>query len=804
MGKVHLIGNAHLDPAWLWHWQEGYSEVLATFRSALDRIKEYNEFIFTCAGAVYYKWVEETDPAMFEEIRAAVKGGKWVIVGGWWIQPDCNAPSGEAFARHALYSQRYFKEKFGVTAEVGYNVDSFGHNGMLPQILKKSGMSAYVYMRPMDNEKEYPFEQRTFMWRGADGSELPAFRIPQSYAANLFDDLEKKVKSHEELSELTEQPIMCFYGVGNHGGGPTIQNIELLDDLKKHNENYTYSSPNGFFVDVERNALPVLSGDLQHHASGCYTAVMEIKELNRKSEALLCSAEKFNSLAVLNGFGKTESTAAVWQEVMFDQFHDILGGCCIRAALQDAVRSFGGAHNAASQMLNRAVQALAWNIDTSKGLDCNWNRRGYRTVEQNDLGVPFIVFNPNSWAVSQAVDTSSEYASVTDDDGNAVAGQIIRSTVTNEATDKRCLRFVAEVPAFGWRVYWVYGSKRHKYELKNTVKVSENEIENNWLKIRLENGRLAGIFDKISGRELLRGVVSATVIDEEHCDTWAHGVMSFDRIIGEFSDWKADIVESGDVCATVRLKGCYNSSYIEIFCTLYSQLEGLRLSFKVDWREQHKMLKLAFPTVLENGVDTCGIPYGFITRTANGKEQPMQNFVCVREGDAGLGISTDTRAAYDLKNGVLRITALRSPIFADHFGERDDRCEFTEQGEHFFELTVRPVGADITALYRAALEYNEPLVTVSGTYHKGALPTEKGMISVSEQNITVTVLKKAEDNSGDHILRCHETAGKSTEAYIELPMLGATIRASFMPQEIKTFRINGKAIYETDMLEDRL
>ena len=134
--KVHLIGNAHIDPVWLWRWQAGYAEIKATFRSALDRMKEFPDFIFTSACAAYYKWVEENAPEMFEEIKQRITEGRWVIVGGWWLQPDCNIPSGESFVRQGLYSQRYFNEKFGIMAKTGYNVDSFGHNGMLPQILK--------------------------------------------------------------------------------------------------------------------------------------------------------------------------------------------------------------------------------------------------------------------------------------------------------------------------------------------------------------------------------------------------------------------------------------------------------------------------------------------------------------------------------------------------------------------------------------------------------------------------------------------------------------------------------------------
>ncbi|HET7830963.1 MAG TPA: hypothetical protein VFL03_15475, partial [Candidatus Limnocylindrales bacterium] len=153
---LHMIGNAHIDPVWLWQWPEGYQEVRATFRSALDRMNEYPEFRFTANSAAYYAWVKEIDPAMFEEIRERVAEGRWAVVGGWWVEPDCNIPSGESFVRHALYSQRWFEAELGVMATVGYNVDPFGHNGMLPQLLRRAGMDSYVFMRPGPHEKRLP------------------------------------------------------------------------------------------------------------------------------------------------------------------------------------------------------------------------------------------------------------------------------------------------------------------------------------------------------------------------------------------------------------------------------------------------------------------------------------------------------------------------------------------------------------------------------------------------------------------------------------------------------------------------
>src|SRR5689334_1685032 len=110
---LHLIGNSHIDPVWLWQWPEGYQEIRATFRSALDRMREYPEFIFTCDSVAYYEWVAEIDPDMFEEIKARVAEGRWEIVGGWWVEPDCNLPSGESFVRQGLLGQRFFLEHFG-------------------------------------------------------------------------------------------------------------------------------------------------------------------------------------------------------------------------------------------------------------------------------------------------------------------------------------------------------------------------------------------------------------------------------------------------------------------------------------------------------------------------------------------------------------------------------------------------------------------------------------------------------------------------------------------------------------------
>lgn len=800
--KIYFIGNAHLDPVWLWRWQEGYAEVMATFRSALDRIKEYDDFIFTCAGALYYKWIEQTDPNMFEEIKQAVVRGKWVIVGGWWIQPDCNAPSGDSFARHALYSQRYFEEKFGVTATVGYNVDSFGHSGMLPQILKNSGMDSYVFMRPMPNEKAYPFKENAFIWRSADGSEVTTYRIPESYCTNLFDSIEEKTERHIELAKETSQPIMCFYGVGNHGGGPTKKNIDTIHGImEKKGKGLKLSSPNEYFDSLKGIQLPVLEGDLQHHASGCYSAIMAVKKGAAAAVSKAFAAESINLIASELLVEKPEKLDAEWEKIMFNQFHDIMGGCCIRPALEDAVEELASAKNGAEHILNRARQAIAWNIDTSKGEDISLSRPGRWTCEQDGRGVPLVVFNPNAYEVTAPVFLAHNFASIEDNEGNSIACQNIRNTLTVETASQNISAcFVAKIPAMGWRLFWGYGEKKSTAKPEGILSVSRKCIENDWLKVTVKSGRISSIFDKRNGRELLKSSVRALVMDEEKCDTWMHDVFSYEKLAGEFSFSDISITESGDVCCRLRVKGKYKASKLILDITLYRELPELYVKVKVDWREKHKALKICFPTVFEKGTDICGIPFGSIKRSANGKEQPMQRFVAVSEGNCGFSVATDSRTAYDCKNGLIRITALRSPIFADHYGIRDAISEFSEQGEQEFSFAVSPFEGDVAKLSQLSELMLSPVDVIAGTYHGGKLPAEMSALSVSEKNIQVTALKRAEDENG-YILRCYETDGKPVTASFSSSLLSAQWSASFGAHQIKSFHISSEGVAEVDFLE---
>lgn len=799
---VHMIGNAHLDPVWLWQWQEGFQEVKATFKSALDRIREYPDFVFTNSSAAYYEWVENNDPEMFEEIKQRIKEGRWIIVGGWWVQPDCNIPSGESFVRQALYAQHYFKDKFGVTAEVGYNVDSFGHNGMLPQILKKCGLSRYTFLRPGPHEKGIP--NGLFLWESLDGTKITAFRIPYEY-----NSWGKELSNHVKrcAAEMKEpfNEIMCFYGVGNHGGGPTKENIESIQEL---NERFNYmdlkfSSPNEFFKEVEAKNynLPVVHGDLLHHASGCYAAHSGIKKWNRKAENRLLTAEKYAVVAdILTGQPYPKDYKLAWTNVLFNQFHDIMAGTSIEQAYDDARDMYGEAMSIAGRGLNYAIQSLSWNID----------------IDQVEGMKPIVVFNPHSFSSRINVELESSLVKdgfiLVDEIGVQIPLQMVRSSATAQGRCK--ISFIVDLPPLGYRVYRIIKqqSKINEEMVEATNLVMENK--NYRLEFDEETGFIKSLHKKDNNTELLAGPSARPVVIEDNSDTWSHNIRRYDKEVGVFKVKNIKRIEYGPVKSTIRVVSEYGSSRIVQDFTMYNELDTIDVKVTVNWHEKFKVLKLKFNTNIIFRKGTFEIPYGHVERELDGEEYPMQNWMDITgsvPGSSdlvGISILNDGKYSYDVLNREIGFTVLRSPIYAHHdplIPDPEGEYSFIDQGVQQFTYTILPHngGWEDAGTVRKAMELNQPPITIIETYHKGNLPQKDSFMSIDAENIVLSTMKQAEDND-DIILRLYETSRRSTTAVISLPKLDREIKASFRPCEIKTFRIPRdieRPIIETNMLE---
>lgn len=810
--ELFMIGNAHLDPVWLWRWTEGYQEARATLASAVTLIDENPDYVFTLDQIVLLEWVKESDPQLFEQVRRCVAAGRLEIVGGWWVEPDCNMPNGESFARQGLIAQRFLMEHFGITATVGCNVDPFGHNLMLPQILSKQGMTGYCFLRPAPHERRLP--SSAFWWESPDGSKVLAYRIPHEYCGPSGDIAYHVEKEINQLSPDIDD-AMVFYGVGNHGGGPTRENLRSIAELNQRGTfgRLTPSTPSRYFAHLRQQGaeLPVWRSDLQMHAPGCYSAQSDIKALNRRSEQALLAAERYAVLAA--HIARTPYPAAellhAWKQLLFNQFHDILPGSAIASAFTDAVQQHGEVQSIAARITNRSVQNIARLVN----------------VPSQDGTQPILVFNPHPWTLATTIEVEvtlhGDAAHIVDDDNAVVTSQSVRpaATISHVFGDRirRRLAFDVSVPPMGHRLYRVIPSEKAGRDSR--LQAGEHTLENEFLSVEVDaaTGRLSRLLDKRTGVDLVAGSGGPhTVVSDDPSDTWGHRVISY---VGEgkpFHPTRIRLTEQGPVRATIRVESAFqDSSLIEEF-TLTAAHPILQVKVTLGWQEKCQLLKLRFPTNLQDPVATYEVPFGHLVRPTDSTEYPGQAWVdvsgSVQNIPAGLTVINDAKYAYDVTGSDLGITAARSPVYAWHDPkdlDDDGIYDYQDQGRQQFTYQLVPHAGDWqqAEIPRRTAELLMAPTVMFESFHPGPLPSTDSNISVDDTNIQITAVKAAEDDLTQLILRAVETSGRPRRAEICLPILGRSITADFTAFEIKTLLISADhniPAIETDLVERAL
>jgi alpha-mannosidase len=825
---LQMVGNAHIDPVWLWQWPEGLAEVRATFRSALDRMTEYPDFIFTAGSAAYYEWVERADRAMFEEIRRRVEEGRWELVGGWWVEPDCNLPGGESFVRQALLGQRYFASRFGRTATTGYNPDSFGHAATLPQILGRAGLEQYVFMRPQPHELELPAE--VFWWEGPDGSRVLAARIPHEYCG-------PRGALHEYVeTALTKLPVgwqesLLFYGVGNHGGGPTRENIDSLLDLDARAEaeglgtlrpRLRLSSPDRFFARIRAALeageleLPVWRGELQHHARGCYAAHSGVKRWDRSAEAALLTAEALTALDPGRDSGEAPASGfeQAWRNVAFNQFHDILAGTAIQPAYDDARDTYGESMAIAGRATHLAVQRIARRID----------------LPVDPQTRPIVVLNPHAWTVTATVEL--EVGGLKDDDvllddqDRSVPWQRVQSLATASEWRRR-LAFRAELPPLGYRVYRTVSVARApelmqaQAAARAPIEASDLVLDNGRLRLEVDpdTGWIRSLRDLATSVQLAgEGLARAIVLDDPS-DTWSHDLVAYDRAVGPFLPVSVRLVESGPVRATIRVDGRFRESRLVLDVSLDAGADRVELRARLDWRERRRLLKLRFGTSIEpeTVAATSGVAFGAVSRPAVGTEEPGGPWAVIAgrvpAGEASVGggllVMTDSKSGHDAIGPDLGVTIVRSPIYAHHdprvAEEAAEEFAYQDLGLQELRMALVPFAGTWTAAVpaRLAAQRATPAITLLESFHAGPLPRAASFGKVSGEGVTVTALKRAEDGDGT-VVRLAETTGMARSAAFRLG--DRRIAVELEPWSVRTFLLpddpaGGPAAVEVDLLE---
>ena len=790
---LHIIGHSHIDAAWLWPWRDGADTVLTTMRSALNRMKETPGFCYSHSSSAHYRWVERADPDMFAEIRQRIQEGRWEVVGGWPVEPDCNIPSTESFVRHSLYGKAFCRRALGVDVKTGFNADSFGHAAGLPTILHHAGYDSYVFMRPVEHEMDLPL---LFWWEGPDGSRLLTLRIYNGYS-NPADWI--PAASRNSFAPGMNHAAF-FLGVGDHGGAVTIEQIRKVQEMQKDTAlpELRWSTVGSFLSAVRSStafgALPVVKGELQHHSRGCYSAYGEGKFTNRRAERWMGEAETVSlvaNAAADHPYPLKEYSEA-WWKVLFCQFHDMMAGTSLYSDYQDVRDSLGYACETAQTNKIEALEVMAKRVDLS-------------SVKESAV----FLFNPLPWKRKALV----EYNADRNPSGNAQitclqskGGERIPiqwrppASMTTDAYPR--LSAWVELPACGYKVFELaHDEPPSPLPFPSRFVVSETSFGLSSLKAE-------------DGTELLAGSLGLVAIGDT-ADTWAHGIREFRQEMGRPMLISSTVMEDGPVTRVTRQRASWMDSEIVMDVAQFAGIDAVELRFVIDWHQHEQMLKLEIPTAVSRARIFTRVPGDILERKTNGEEEPYQDWAAVQgqigSSDYTVALLNNSTYSYDCLSGLLRTVLIRSAPFARHNPNQvphNDNNAWQDQGRQERRFWITGAKGAYTALNldRMAEEFQTPAEYIMDSAHRGHEPWERSYMEVGPASVWVTAIKRSEDGGDGMIVRLQERSGLNSKATLSSAPFAINSTISLKPWELKSLLIrrngNGQSeIKEVSALE---
>jgi alpha-mannosidase len=816
-----IFGQSHLDLAWKWPFEETKRKCARTISSQLALMDEYPEYRFMVCQIPVLENIRKYYPELYLRVKEKINNGQLIPEGGFYVESDTNIPSGESLIRQLAIGKRCYKEEYGCDSRMAWLPDTFGFTAALPQIMKGCGIRYFATQKLLRCHPESdPFPYNIFMWEGIDGSQTLSHMFMENNSGIDPELLVRRWNKDRNQKEDIET-FMFPFGYGDGGGGPTRDIYELARRVENLEgaPRTKLESPVDFFEAIEKKGLPknkyVGELYLQWHR-GTYTSLAALKKGCRKSEVALHDAELWSVIAETGQAAAypRPQLAELWKKLLFNQFHDILAGTSITRVNDEAKKDFEEVCSQACQLTDRALSRML---------------RGKPDVGEKE-GKALSVFNSLSWTRSALVRLPSGSKGATDTEGKALPVQLIGEDAYTSV----------KVPACGvTTIYPQEGEDNTGFDGCNAGSFAYYRdgaifLENEYIRVRFnKTGQMEEITDKETGIQLAQGLCNNFKMYRDvniEYDAWELGSMYESLPVELVREAEAEIVfgelpygavsngSRGNLTAGIKISRKLNASQMSQTITLEHGSRRVDFKTEIDWREQHKILKVEFPLRVHADEAIHEIQFGYIKRPnhksrkydADRFEVSQHRYTALAEASHGTAVLNDCKYGVNVDGNSINLTLLKAPVIPDMYADKGLQ-EFT------YSLYVYNGAFADSGVVQNGYELNYPVLIRDGaageksffSLETGNKPEKKNPCDFAYGNVILETVKKAEDGSGDIILRLYEAQKATTHCILktqldvtdayQADMLENTgdrleisengIELHFRPFEIKTIRI---------------
>ena len=784
--SFYLLGHAHLDMAWLWETKETYQVAQRTFNSVLNLQKNFPHLTFGHTTACLYEWIENHDYELFLEIKKAVQKGQWEILGGMWVEPEVNLISGESLIRQLLYGQKYFQSKFGQVNRVAWLPDSFGFPWQLPQILQQAEIDYFVTGKLHWNDTtKFPYP--CFWWQSPDGSKIFTLMSPPNVTGVMDTNPITMTNYAVDWEKQTGlQDIFWLPGVGDHGGGPTgdMLDVAQIYSTSPFFPNLEFTTAKTYLDKIYSSSVEVPTWNdelyLELHR-GCYTTHGDQKYFNRYSENLLYRVELVSTIATLlakkvyrkrtdfsniNNYnlirdfcqGNQAKIENIWKQVLFNQFHDILPGTSIPEVFVEANQNWHHAIIQGEEILDNSLKAIASCICLPKPPFSN--------------AKPLIIFNTLNWPRTEVVEIICP-------DGYGQIYNLDAKKISTQISSENTLLFLAEnIPSIGYKVFWLVPEKKRTSINKLNLSIKNNFVlENQYLKVTIEaeTGDIKSLWDKINQKEVFQGSGNKLEFFQDqgqYWDAWNIDPNYEQHPLNSAQLKSIQWLEKGPLRSIIRvIKKFQNSQFIQDYILPFNS-PILNIENRVNWQENHVLAKVNFPFTINSDYVTYEIACGAIERPTKPQTKAEKakwevsglKWADLSTENYGVSILNNCKNGYDSSPNQIRLSLLRSPTWPNPKADR---------GLHHFTYSIYPhVGNwKLAKTVQKSYELNIPLQVLitdkNNSHDQEILPPVNSFLNLGADNLILMAFKLSENDPNQVVLRCYECEGKQAEFQLD-------------------------------------